>query len=255
MKLPWGLRWWELLPEVVLGLALGVFLVTETSAATSAFESTTAIVLMVLTGASWLTARIVLVRYARWPALRLAVFAVAGLKVLTVVVLPAYDDTTVVETLTVPAAAVGAGGDEPPNRTAAADPPLPLQPPLQPPHPLPSEPRRPLPPEPVALRSSPVGGIDHRASGTAVLYRQSDGSQVVGLEDIDIQPGPDYDVYVVAGAGREDVDGGTRLDDLRGNKGTQYYPVPTGVDVATGQWTVLVWCQTFDVPVAGATLA
>ena len=51
----------------------------------------------------------------------------------------------------------------------------------------------------------------------------------------------------------DDIDGGIRLDDLRGNKGTQYYPVPTGTDVATGPWTVLVWCQTFDVPVAGAT--
>jgi hypothetical protein len=44
-----------------------------------------------------------------------------------------------------------------------------------------------------------------------------------------------------------------RLDDLRGNKGTQYYEVPAGTDVAAGEWTTLVWCQTFDVPVAGAT--
>ena len=51
------------------------------------------------------------------------------------------------------------------------------------------------------------------------------------------------------GADREATDGGTRLDHLRGNKGTQYYPVPTGADVATGQWTVLAWCQTFDVGV------
>ena len=84
------------------------------------------------------------------------------------------------------------------------------------------------------MRSSAIHGIDHRASGTAVIYRQPDGSLVVGLEDIDIQPGPDYDVYVVPGADREDTDGGIRLDDLRGNKGTQYYPVPTGTDVATG---------------------
>jgi Electron transfer DM13 len=93
-------------------------------------------------------------------------------------------------------------------------------------------------------RCSRIHGIEHRASGTAVIYRQPDGSLVVGLEDIDIQPGTDYDIYVVPGADREDTDGGTRLDDLRGNKGTQYYPVPTGADVATGQWTVLVWCQT-----------
>jgi hypothetical protein len=76
----------------------------------------------------------------------------------------------------------------------------------------------------------------------------------LGLEDIDIQPGPDYDVFVVPGSDRQDKDGGTRLDDLRGNKGTQYYVVPATVAVETGDWTVLVWCQTFDVPVANATL-
>ena len=86
-----------------------------------------------------------------------------------------------------------------------------------------------------------------------MLYQQPDGSYTVGLEDIDIQPGPDYDVFVVPGANREDKDGGTRLDDLRGNKGTQYYAVPPAADIGNGEWTVLVWCQTFAVPVAGAT--
>ena len=46
MRLPWGLRWWELAPEVVLAAVLTVFLATETSAATSAFESGTAVALM-----------------------------------------------------------------------------------------------------------------------------------------------------------------------------------------------------------------
>jgi hypothetical protein len=110
-------------------------------------------------------------------------------------------------------------------------------------------------PAPVALRSGSIQGIDHRASGQAVLYQQPDGSYTIGLEDIDIQPGPDYDVFVVPGANREDKDGGTRLDDLRGNKGTQYYAVPPGISIGEGEWTVLVWCQTFDVPVAAATPA
>jgi hypothetical protein len=98
-----------------------------------------------------------------------------------------------------------------------------------------------------------IDGIDHRASGDAVVYRQPNGPLLVGLELIDIQPGPDYDVYVVPGADQEDIGDGVRLDDLRGNKGTQYYEVPASTDVTTGEWTVLVWCETFDVPVAGAT--
>ena len=45
----------------------------------------------------------------------------------------------------------------------------------------------------------------------------------------------------------------TVLGDLRGNRGTQFYDVPAGADLENGPWTVLVWCQTFAVPVAGAT--
>ena len=254
MKLPWNLRWWELLPEIVVGVGLGLFLVPETSAATSAFKSNTAILLMTLVAAAWMIGRILLIRYTPWPALRLAVFAVAAGGVLTVVVLPAYDDTTVVEALPVAVAEPAEAARPAPTPTSPTAPAASPAPPTTTSSvaPIPPEPAPPTP-QPVAVRSSTIHGIDHRASGTAVIYRQPDGSLVVGLEDIDIQPGPDYDVYVVPGADREATDGGTRLDDLRGNKGTQYYPVPTGTDVATGQWTVLVWCQTFDVPVAAAT--
>jgi hypothetical protein len=103
------------------------------------------------------------------------------------------------------------------------------------------------------VRVGAFRGIDHRASGTVAVYRQPDGRFVVGLEDFDIQPGPDYDLYVVPGTNRDRRDGGTRLDDLKGNRGTQFYEVPVGLDLANGDWTVLVWCQTFGVPVANAT--
>lgn len=102
-------------------------------------------------------------------------------------------------------------------------------------------------------RVAPLRGIDHRADGTVAVYRQPDGRRVVGLEDVDIQPGPDYHVFVVPGADREDPDGGTRLDHLRGNRGTQFYDVPNGIDLDDGAWTVLVWCRIFAVPVAAAT--
>ena len=66
---------------------------------------------------------------------------------------------------------------------------------------------------------------------------------------------PNYDLYVVPGADRDDKGDGVRLDDLRGNRGTQFYDVPSSVDITSGPWTVLVWCQTFGVPVANATPA
>ncbi len=241
VKLPWRLRWWELLPEALLGLGLGLFVLIEPSAATSAFKSRTALTLMTVVAAVWLVVRVVIVRFTRVPALRTAVFAVAAVGVLSVVVYPAFDNNTVVEALPATRSAAPTTTTIPASDAVATTPKIATTPTAT--------------PQPVALRSSAIHGIDHRATGTAVIYRQPDGSFVVGLEDIDIQPGPDYDVYLVAGGNREDIDGGVRLDDLRGNKGTQYYDVPTGADVATGKWTVLVWCVMFAVPIAGSTPA
>lgn len=101
--------------------------------------------------------------------------------------------------------------------------------------------------------SGALEGIDHRASGTALLLRVADGSYVVRLQGIDIEPGPDYQVHLVEGPDRENPGGGVHLDRLRGNKGSQNYDVPAGTDVRTPV-TVLVWCRAFAVPVAAATV-
>ena len=258
------LRWYELLPELAVVAGLTFFALDETDAATSAFGSSRAVTLMVLTAAVWIAARILTLVAVPWPWARAALFAGGGAIVLAVVVLPAYDDTTVIEafpgapvtTVAEPATTAAATADPPATTattiataaTAATTPTEPVAT-TAPPTTAPAT----SPPEPQLLASGAIEGIDHRASGTATVYRAPDGSLVVGLEEIDIQPGPDYDVYVVPGADRDDVDGGVRLDDLRGNIGTQFYVVGPDVDLTDGAWTVLVWCQTFDVPVANAT--
>jgi hypothetical protein len=236
----WWPRWYELIPEGVLALGLTVFLVDETDAATSAFGSARASWLMAATAAGWLAARVALGRLLRRPVVRAGVFAAAAAFVLAVVVLPAYDDETVVEAF--PGAVPAAAPDPTAPGTRPGAPATPTTPST-------------AAPEPVRLRVGSFRGVDHRAEGTVAIYRAPGGGLVVGLEEFDIQPGPDYDLYVVPGTEREDPDGGTRLDDLRGNRGTQFYEVPAGVDVARGPWSVLVWCETFDVPVATATPA
>ena len=277
----WRPRWYELLPEAALAGGLTLFLVDETDAATSALRSTRALALMVVVAAAWVGARILLARVVPWSAARAGVFAAAAVAVLAVVVLPAYDNDTVVETF--PQAATGApgssaegatpggapvtsapetgstvttlaGGAGPSAATAETVTPRPgaaTTPGTA--APAPPVTTAPAPAQPARLAVGSFRGVDHRASGTVALYQRADGRYVVGLEDFDIQPGPDYDVYLVPGADKEDRGDGTRLDDLRGNRGTQYYDVPPGINLASGTWTVLVWCQTFAVPVATAT--
>ena len=211
-------RWYEFVPEVVLAVGLGLFAVTEPHAAASAFKSTRALVLMVSVAVVWLAARAATFAGVRWPAARLAIFAVGALTILKVVVLPAYDDHTVTETLPVA------------STPAAA------------------------PATPVKVTTGQLRGVDHRASGTASVYVRGGERQLIGLEDFDIQPGPAYALYLVAGDDRRDLDGSVRLQKLRGNRGTQYYDAPADVDLTSGAWTILVWCETFDVPVANATL-
>jgi hypothetical protein len=226
-------RWYEVVPEVVLGIGLSWFLMDQTDAATSAFKSGRAVALMAAAVIGWVVARLALARFLRWPAARALVLGAAALAILAVVVLPAYDDDTVVETFS----------------AAAQSTPTPAVGEAPPPQVLPAE----APSEPNRLRTGSFRGIDHEASGTVNLYRRTDGRHIVGLENFDIQPGPDYDIYIVPGSDRRDRTGGTRLDDLRGNRGTQFYDVPEQLALGDGPWTVLIWCQTFGVPVAQAT--
>jgi Electron transfer DM13 len=280
----WAPRRAALVPELALLVGLTIFLVDEPDAATSAFKSGRAVVLMAVGAITWVVGRILVARFVRWRVVGTAVFGVAALGVLAVIVLPAYDDDTVVEAFPVveplTSDAAPTVGVVAPDATAVATPSPPSPSPPSPPPTTPTtsttptapttpttvslpeppnvpEPAQPAPVEddeqPELLRVAMFQGIDHRASGTVALYRTAEGRHVVGLEQFDIQPGPDYDLYLVPGTDRRARDGGIRLDDLRGNQGTQYYVVPADIGIDIDDWTVLVWCQTFGVPVANAT--
>lgn len=86
-----------------------------------------------------------------------------------------------------------------------------------------------------------------------MLLVLSDGRRLVRFESLDVEPGPDYQVHLVPGAGRHSPDGGAHLGRLRANRGNLNYPVPSG-QVIHRPVTVLVWCRAFAVPVAAATI-
>ncbi len=229
-------RFWLLLPQVVLFGGMAIMLIVHPNSFTSALHSTRALVVNAALLAGWLLLSLVVFpRVLKNQAWRGALLTVVAAAAIAVLVVPTLRDTKVVEEF--PAAVA-----EPTTPTSA--------PPTN--APLPSAAvTTTVPAAPVRISTGTLRGIGHDAAGTASVYERDDGSRVVGLEAIDIEPGPDYRVFVVPGLDQESPGDGLELDALRGNQGTQYYEVPSGTDVGPG-WTVLVWCRAFGVPVANA---
>lgn len=230
-------KWIEAIPLVVLAVSFGIMAAIRPNAVRDIFSGTQAIVVTLGIVVGWLVlSRLVLPRLIRNGWLRTGILSALAVALVLVLILPNLRSKKVVETF---------------PGTDAAQPAAPA-PSVAPTDAAPTE--APAATEPVVLSTAALAGIDHDASGTVNLYQQPDGSFVVGLEGIDVEPGPDYKLYVVPGSGKEEPeDGAVDLGDLKGNQGTQFYTVPAGTDVASGEWTVLIWCRAFAVPIAGAT--
>jgi hypothetical protein len=237
LRWPQGRTEWiaALLPVGLLVAIMGFFFGTRFTEATSALKSMRAILVVSVLVLAGLALAFLLYRFVPWIWVRSAVLCGAVLVFAFYFVLPGYQDHTVVEQARdVFGTAIDRPGT-PPSVPLAGEPPA-------------AE----VPAAPMQITAGTFEGIDHRAAGGANLIRRPDGSLVIELRDIDIQNGPDYDVYLVRGVDQQSNGDGVRIDDLKGNLGTQYYDVPADVD-AGPDWTILIWCQTFGVPVANAT--
>lgn len=99
-------------------------------------------------------------------------------------------------------------------------------------------------------------GLAHDASGSAAAVRVAGGGTRLTLTDLDTDNGADLRVYLVAGnvGSDSDVRDFRDLGALKGNKGTQQYTIPPGVDLNRHS-TVVIWCQAFSIAFAVAPLA
>ena len=110
----------------------------------------------------------------------------------------------------------------------------------------------------VQLASGAFVDGEHGTSGTATIYRRSDGSRFLRIDDLDTSNGPDLHVWLTdrrsggdcggcAGSwGIYDDGDQVRLGPLKGNRGSQSYEIPDGADLA-GMRSVVIWCDRFNV--------
>lgn len=116
--------------------------------------------------------------------------------------------------------------------------------------------------EPLALVTGslvPGSTPGDRASGSATIYRLTDQSHVLHLEEFATTNGPDLFVVLSRNA-NPDADGigdkgsYVQLEALKGNKGSQNYTLPADLD-PSGYKSVVIWCRTFNIVFGYATLA
>ncbi len=103
---------------------------------------------------------------------------------------------------------------------------------------------------------------EHGTSGSVRVLRLADGSRVLRLENLDTSNGPDLkvvlsDASVLPGkAGWHVFDDGEhrKIANLKGNKGSQNYAIPTDVDLKQLS-SVSIWCDRFNVSFGAAALS
>ncbi|MFM9589441.1 DM13 domain-containing protein [Streptomyces scabiei] len=124
-----------------------------------------------------------------------------------------------------------------------------------------ASPSPPAPTGPVTVASGGLISHEHATTGTAKLVRLADGTHVVRLEHLDTSNGPDLRVWLTDAPVKEGRAGWHVFDDgayvslgrLKGNKGSQNYPLPDDVDPSS-YTSVTIWCDRFDVSFGAAEL-
>ncbi|MER7170034.1 DM13 domain-containing protein [Streptomyces mesophilus] len=102
---------------------------------------------------------------------------------------------------------------------------------------------------------------EHGTSGSVQVLELADGSRVLRLTDLETSNGPDLHVWISDAPVKEGVGGWRVFDDgehvglgkLKGNKGSQNYAIPAGVDLEEFG-SVAIWCDRFDVSFGAAEL-
>ncbi|MEV6280290.1 DM13 domain-containing protein [Nocardia sp. NPDC051832] len=118
-----------------------------------------------------------------------------------------------------------------------------------------------VPQLPVPLSSGRFISHEHSTTGSLVILKLPDGSRVLRLENLDTSDGPALHVWLTDAPVLEGRDGWGVFDDgahldlggLKGNKGSQNYPIPADADLSK-YTSVSIWCDRFNVSFGAAVL-
>lgn len=112
---------------------------------------------------------------------------------------------------------------------------------------------------PTALLKGAFHSNAHETTGTAAIYRQADGSQILRLADFSTSDGPDVHVYLVAANDVQQDDvvkqaSHIDLGSLKATQGNQNYAIPANIDV-TKYRAATIWCKRFSINFGTAPMA
>jgi hypothetical protein len=108
---------------------------------------------------------------------------------------------------------------------------------------------------PKVLADGALRGINHSATGRALLVRLGDGSHILRFEELMAENGPDLRVYLSAAPADSEGpafnDDYVELGELKGNIGDQNYAIPANTALSKYR-TPVIWCERFEVGFAVA---
>jgi len=236
VRTPWQQAAGWAVPVVVVGALAAL----KPEIVRGTFSSAESVLRVAVVVVGWTLVARLLRRVIANPVARTLAVAVPGTALLWVNVAPYFeDDVTIAGSF--PEAAAAATTVAPAGQPA----------PAAPADPGTTVPAQPV--QPVQLTTGRFVGLDgHRGSGEAAIFRLPGGEAIVAFRDLSVQSVPDPVLYLVPGADRESKANGVRLGRFDGSR--DRYEIPAGTDLS-GPLTVLIWCERFAVPVAGATQA
>lgn len=102
---------------------------------------------------------------------------------------------------------------------------------------------------------------EHETRGTVRIIQRPDGTRRLEIVELDTSNGPDLWVWLSDQPVIDGRDGWSVFDDgryaelgrLKGNKGSQGYDIPAGLDLSRFR-SVSIWCKRFAVSFGAATL-